>query len=173
MPFSSSLFSALDFCTTVFTGHLGYYSFVSFEIFLTCLSNTDAMLSRSKTSGTLRGSFSSKCKPAAFVLRRTLPAINLHSIQLCPARRICFSSRHASVSRPGYFSSLSALTLHQDPGIFCQPCCDTCVSPLIRYYHQGRSFLSRCQSVHKGKIAPILIVGSLPRESPFQTNLII
>jgi hypothetical protein len=99
MPLSSSLFSALDFCTTVFTGHLGYYSFVSLKIFHTYLNHTDAMLPRSKTSGTLRGFFSLKCKPAALVPRHTLPVINLHSIQLCPAGRICFSSGHASVSR--------------------------------------------------------------------------
>jgi hypothetical protein len=43
MPLSHQVCnSALDFCTTVFVGHLGYYSFVSIQIFFP--SYADEML---------------------------------------------------------------------------------------------------------------------------------
>jgi hypothetical protein len=47
LPHHASLnkicYSALDFCTTVFTAHLGYYSFVSIRAFF-YLSDTNELL---------------------------------------------------------------------------------------------------------------------------------
>jgi hypothetical protein len=74
------------------------------------------------------------------------------------------------------FSSFTVLTLHQDPGILCQPRCNMYVSGwfgCLGIVIKTDDFVSCCLPVHQGKIAPVFIVCFIPRESPRRTDRVI
>ena len=132
------------------------------------VERTEAIFYRLRASRMLTKPIFLKCKTTPVV---KLPAIDLHpSAAPLDIASLVITLLWAVASS---FSLLPVLILYQHSGILCQPHCDTWVLGGFSCFGTVIKTDNPYPPVHKGKIAPILIVCSLPQGSPRGTNLII